>query len=846
MLYRLMGKLNIKVGFLYLVQMLIFFWGNFTFELLIAQEGKGEGTNTDTGNEVEILSDKVYVYGSFNVLFKTPFQLEENVIIRPGEPSEQDSVLRTDKLNYTSYQIKNGKNSLKNFGHLEGSENTKSERLRAFIIGFYTVKSGIQQLPRLHFESIKSRQIWESPAISFASFQVDESSLPLPVDIELNPLPNKVYLGQNIVFNTSAGYVTAIDQSFLLQLPEFSGFLARKSPIRPEVESLKILGHDAYRLSLGTWLLNPIQEGILEIPSIFAMIMGLERQTLPYRLEVLRLPLNPYRPELVSNQAEEYVPAIGQFELSFRFIASKDSQKLGASKNNYQLQRNGDEVSGGNVPNEIFHLAPSAEFARDEQIRVALRISGSGNIHLFSFPEVRFPSTWSLLQSNENEAIEVDFAKAELSGWREKTFVYQPNSFGNYRLSVEDFEFFNPKHGSWERLQSKGLEAQVMNQMAHSYYVNLDRLHFSSWTVFFFNVMFLLQEYAFYFCLIVFLLGSAIIVPKVIRYSLLDKKESPQTVQNYFRFSYYGIMLLLLLLLLLWLLDKFLFSSSILEKKMPTNSLDLLVERFFEDVNLGPSQEMVMENYEQSIYRKNINAVNAKKHIEDNIDWPNIKEQLKFASYFPGHLLNISLWFYQNGFPQEALQVAYVSYKLLPLHPVAHRLVLSLRIQQGLPSDLPTFFVWPLKLSHIWKFVLIILFVLISIRIVRQNEYKVAQEEALSYHYSMVRTLKYKLLNKYRNYFVIVVLLLYGLSISWRFMLAVNTRADKELATIPFEAVSESKMEDRRRHWQNRLAVGELVKIKGRIRDSRGSSSLVIGENENQGWLDEKELFWLF
>ncbi|MEM9424840.1 MAG: hypothetical protein AAF975_08655, partial [Spirochaetota bacterium] len=388
-------------------QNILSFWAIIVFAALSAPPlAAQKGTSKEPPSpKAEILSDKVYLYSYFKVLFKTPFPPEENVQIRTIDTDSR--VLRNQTLDYSRYR----------------SEDARE--LRAFILGFYTVAPGLHQLPRLRFQSVETGQAWDSPALAFASFQVDEGTLPLPVDVELNSLPKKVYLGQNIALNVWAVRVNAINQSLLSQQPEFTGFLVQQSPVKPDVEHMTILGQDAYRVSLGIWLLNPIKEGLLNIPAIPANVMGMERQTLARQLEVLPLPPNPFRrtsprgpqeePEglenfgenrhAISNGPSAPAPllqpasetAIGQFEIFLKIPKNKNS---------------------------ILPKAEVKEFSRNELIPISLRITGSGNIHLFSFPPLQVPAGLVLLQSDEKKSLDLDLDEAEILGWREKNFVY--------------------------------------------------------------------------------------------------------------------------------------------------------------------------------------------------------------------------------------------------------------------------------------------------------------------------------------------------------------------------------------------------------------------------------------
>ncbi len=751
--------------------------------LLIAQDNQDSQNDPNAQEvpeqtEIEILSDKVYLYSHFNVLFKTPFRLEETVRISPID-EEQTAVLRTERLDYSRYT------------------NEKGQERRAFILGFYTVRPGLHQLPRLRFQNRGNRQSWNSPSIAFASFQIDEGFLPLPVNVELNQLPKKVYLGQNIVLNIWAKQVDAIDQNFLLQTPEFNNFLVQKSPIKANVKRKEILGQNVYQVPLGTWLLNPIQEGLLNIPAIPASVMGLKRETLAQQLEVLPLPPNPYQNN--SELVEQSAIAIGQFRLSSHLYAPETQLEN-------QIRQKDAKFKQDESKQKLAEVAP--EFAKDELIRITLRITGNGNIHLSSFPAVRSPSNLILLQSSETEQLELNFSKAELSGWREQELSYKAKNSGKYNISVDDFYFFDPELGNWQRIKTEKLSLQVVNLATQSYYTNLEDLNFPDTTVFFFNLMFWIQKYAFYICLFIFFLIN-------IYFLLYFSRQFANTssAKNYH-----------------------IHSSPAPKKQEPKHKLPIYISfvilltvfvslLHYISVNQKRSIQEETKQYYLKLLQKNI-------IVSKNVHFPKLTQQLQKLWDMPGNLPNISLFFYQNGMRLQALEVAYLSYFLLPLHPLSRRLVSSLRIEQGLSPNLPDFFVWPLQLNHIWKILVISLFLIIFIG------YRKKQK---NFEYQNNEFAQDKLLHRHRNYSTILLLLLLSLIIPWRFSLAVNTREDLELATIPTGNNTETA--DKRDSWNNRLNTGELIKIKGRANDS--SYILVLSEKQDQGWIDERRLFLL-
>ena len=826
-------------------------------------------------DEVEILSDKVYLYSYFNVLFKTPFGLNEGVQINLASNGNDKHVLRTEKLEYSRYQDP------------EGGEH------RAFILGFYTTSTGLHQLPRLNFQSTTSGRNWISPALAFASFQVDEGKLPLPVAAEINPLPDQVYLGQNILLNIWATQVDAIDQSFLNENPEFTGFLIQKSPIKPNVERLHIIGKDVYRVSLGTWLLNPIEPGLLRIPAIPATVMGLQRQSLAHQLEVLPLPPNPYQQRLEQSKttADKQIPeeslrslvpagktstgtAIGQFKVSFQLLSNQE-------QNIYRQTKHPQKAANRSIKNH-------KEYATGDLIHAALRITGHGNIHLANFPKLRIPSSLRQLQSNESEELKLDFDHAELYGWRQKILTFKAKNSGQCLIAVDSLPYFDPESGSWHKTLPQELTLQVLNLATPSYYANLEDLHFSDATVLFFNLMFWLQQYAFYICLTIFVLTSIYFLPQLPSLHFLKQSKKRQ----YIRKNIY-----------VWPATTALqqntrdIAHSL--NKLPINH-DLnapraLLQRFKQRfLSLGRQYRSLLlvllalllfgsfygistvknQKEQQKVHQHYLNILRQQvirqAQQNEDIDPAQIEAQLGQPPYSVGKLPNMALLLYRNGLPIQALELAYLSYFYQPLQAVSRRLVSSLRIQQGLDPRLPDFFFWPLQLHHIWKYIAVGLFLSISLYCIFRTKQKTIESldddipatkpsEFSRYHPPQDNWLRRRVLHTYRNYTIILILLLLSLSIPWHFSLAVNTRADLQLEPIPHRGRYTTLIgpnQGKQKSWKNRLNAGELVKIKGRSsrshNETAGSSAksetiytLILGERQDQGWVREQDLFIL-
>ncbi|MEM9425031.1 MAG: hypothetical protein AAF975_09640, partial [Spirochaetota bacterium] len=353
----------------------------------------------------------------------------------------------------------------------------------------------------------------------------------------------------------------------------------------------------------------------------------------------------------------------------------------------------------------------------------------------------------------------------------------------------ESFHFFDPRENLWRQTAPQSLTFRIVNLGNQADYSDIEKLHFGKDTVASLNIMFWLQSYIFYICLIIFLFLVLSMLPQIIAVSDAKREALLAPLKSFPH-------------------DKLLFwFRTPLRKRLVlllfSTALVWLPYRISSARN-RTFLEKTRQHYLRVVSSREQGAAS------ENIDWAYLEEKLQTWPHSAGDLPNIALLFYQNGLPLLGLEVAYLNYSQLPLHPVSRRLLLSLRIQQGLDPALPDFFFWPLQLRGLGRFFTAGLFLAFSIYCLRQRR-----------RWGVVRHI-------FRNYFLVSVVLLLGLSARLEdSALAVNTYAALQLSPIPYSA-----SEGRRNSWDNRLNAGELVKIKGRY--ISGNQVLVMGEKQDQ------------
>jgi len=95
-----------------------------------------------------------------------------------------------------------------------------------------------------------------------------------------------------------------------------------------------------------------------------------------------------------------------------------------------------------------------------ESLQAIVKVSGKGNLKLFSPPDLKVPSSMEKYEPEYKENISTDLSGME--GSMSNVFTLVPQFQGNYPISPIEFSFFNTKSNKYETIYSKELIVNVM------------------------------------------------------------------------------------------------------------------------------------------------------------------------------------------------------------------------------------------------------------------------------------------------------------------------------------------------------------------------------------------------
>jgi len=95
-----------------------------------------------------------------------------------------------------------------------------------------------------------------------------------------------------------------------------------------------------------------------------------------------------------------------------------------------------------------------------ESLQAIVKVSGKGNLKLFSPPDLKVPSSMEKYEPEYKENISTDLSGME--GSISNVFTLVPQFQGNYPISPIEFSFFNTKSNKYETIYSKEFIVNVM------------------------------------------------------------------------------------------------------------------------------------------------------------------------------------------------------------------------------------------------------------------------------------------------------------------------------------------------------------------------------------------------
>ena len=109
---------------------------------------------------------------------------------------------------------------------------------------------------------------------------------------------------------------------------------------------------------------------------------------------------------------------------------------------------------------EVELTSTKTELNASESLQVTLKVTGKGNLKLFSLPNLEVPSSLEKYDPEYKENVKTNIAG--MSGNIANTYTLVPQFKGKYPIASVEFVYFNPKSKSYETIFSKEILINVL------------------------------------------------------------------------------------------------------------------------------------------------------------------------------------------------------------------------------------------------------------------------------------------------------------------------------------------------------------------------------------------------
>ena len=109
---------------------------------------------------------------------------------------------------------------------------------------------------------------------------------------------------------------------------------------------------------------------------------------------------------------------------------------------------------------EVEFTSTKTELNASESLQATLKVTGKGNLKLFSLPNLEVPSSLEKYDPEYKENVKTNIAG--MSGNIANTYTLVPQFKGKYPISPVEFVYFNPKSKSYETIFSKEILINVL------------------------------------------------------------------------------------------------------------------------------------------------------------------------------------------------------------------------------------------------------------------------------------------------------------------------------------------------------------------------------------------------
>ena len=96
----------------------------------------------------------------------------------------------------------------------------------------------------------------------------------------------------------------------------------------------------------------------------------------------------------------------------------------------------------------------------NEGFTFSISMKGTGNLGLFSIPEIKFPAELEAFPPTDK--FEKDTFRNDLTGTQSWEYILIPRSAGNLTIPRVQMSYFDPKGGNWQRTQTDPIEIPIL------------------------------------------------------------------------------------------------------------------------------------------------------------------------------------------------------------------------------------------------------------------------------------------------------------------------------------------------------------------------------------------------
>ena len=218
-----------------------------------------------------------------------------------------------------------------------------------------------------------------------------------------------------------------------IETPEFENFWSQNIKIpRLQIERGSFKGDNYNFVTWKKTVLYPQKSGKLEI--------------LPLSLDVsVDVPTNrrDFFGNRIYNQVSKKVTA-GKRSINVKALPINAPESFNGAVGKFEIKLNTNKT----------------ELNASESLQATIKISGSGNLKLFSPPSIQVPSSLEKYDPEYNEKVSTSLAG--MKGFISNTYTLVPQFQGKYPINSVEFTFFNPQLNKYESINSDEIIINVL------------------------------------------------------------------------------------------------------------------------------------------------------------------------------------------------------------------------------------------------------------------------------------------------------------------------------------------------------------------------------------------------